>query len=343
MYLAELLTPAPVGDRSAPGHGSRRIMSAPTQLLTHRIIELACLAPSVHNTQPWRWRIRNDHLIELWADRDRQLRVADPEGRNLAISCGAALHHFIVASGALGAISTVELTPVSAEPDLLAIIRLSPGPAAADAAESLEVLARRRTDRRRFTSWPVPESRLAHLTRAAAGWGAYAIPILDVAARFHTELLLSRASTMQRSDPRLAEEQRTWTERSSVDGVPSTNASPPSRARTPERPNRFAAQPPTDITDALVESSDGSGRGLHRHGRPAIVAGGRAGAQRPVVAGHGRWVVARAAEPGDRGGRDQTGPVITTSSPAWRTRRSSCASAGRRSRAPASIPARAAR
>ena len=232
-------------------------MSAPTQLLTHRIIELACLAPSVHNTQPWRWRIRNDHLIELWADRDRQLRVADPEGRNLAISCGAALHHFIVASGALGAISTVELTPVSAEPDLLATIRLSPGRAAADAAESLEVLARRRTDRRRFTSWPVPESRLAHLTRAAAGWGAYAIPILDVAARFHTEMLLSRASTMQRSDPRLAEEQRTWTERSSVDGVPSTNASPPSRARTPERPNRFAAQPPTDTTDALVESSDG--------------------------------------------------------------------------------------
>ena len=212
-------------------------MSAPTQLLTHRIIELACLAPSVHNTQPWRWRIRNDHLIELWADRDRQLRVADPEGRNLAISCGAALHHFIVASGALGAISTVELTPISAEPDLLATIRLSPGRAASDAAESLGVLARRRTDRRRFTSWPVPESRLAHLTRAAAGWGAYAIPILDVAARFHTELLLSRASTVQRSDPRLAEEQRTWIERSSVDGVPSSNASPPSRAahvRAPE-------------------------------------------------------------------------------------------------------------
>ena len=166
-------------------------MSALTQPLTHRIVEFACLAPSVHNTQPWRWRIRNDHLIELWADRDRQLRVADPDGRNLAISCGAALHHFMVASRALGAISTVDLTPVGGEPGLLATIRLSPGRTASDAAESLEVLTRRRTDRRRFTSWPVPESRLAHLTRAAAGWGAYAIPILDVGARFHTELLLS--------------------------------------------------------------------------------------------------------------------------------------------------------
>jgi hypothetical protein len=232
-------------------------MSALTQPLTHRIAEFACLAPSVHNTQPWRWRIRNDHLVELWADRDRQLRVADPDGRNLAISCGAALHHFIVASRALGATSTVDLTPVGGEPGLLATIRLSPGRTASDAAESLEVLTRRRTDRRRFTSWPVPESRLAHLTRAAAGWGAFAIPILDVGARFHTELLLSRASTAQQSDPRLAEEQRAWTERSSVDGVPSSNAAPPSRARSADRPNRFASQPPTDTTDAQVESSDG--------------------------------------------------------------------------------------
>lgn len=232
-------------------------MSAPTQLLTHRIIELARRAPSVHNTQPWRWRIRDDHHVELWADRDRQLHVADAAGRNLAISCGAALHHFVIASRALGANATVELTPTRALPDLLATIQLSPGRTEPDAADALDILARRRTDRRRFTSWPVPESRLAHLAQAAAGWDAYAIPVLDVGARFRTELLLSRAMSAQLFDPRYAEEQQTWTDRGTIDGVPLPNAIPESGSRTTDHPNRFAAQPPATSVDGLVESSDG--------------------------------------------------------------------------------------
>ena len=49
-------------------------------------------APSVHNTQPWRWRAHPDRL-DLYAARDRQLTETDPEGRLLLLSCGAALHH----------------------------------------------------------------------------------------------------------------------------------------------------------------------------------------------------------------------------------------------------------
>ncbi len=52
----------------------------------------AAQAPSIFNTQPWRWQIGPARLA-LHADRTRQLRIADPEGRLLAISCGAALHH----------------------------------------------------------------------------------------------------------------------------------------------------------------------------------------------------------------------------------------------------------
>jgi hypothetical protein len=232
-------------------------MSVAAELLTHRIIELACRAPSVHNTQPWRWRIRNGRLVELWADRDRQLRVADVDGRNLAVSCGAALHHFVIAASALGTNAAVELTPTRAEPDLLATIQLSPGRTEPGSADALDLLARRRTDRRRFTAWPVPESRLAHLAQAAAGWDAYAIPVLDVGARFHTELLLSRAMTAQRSDPRFAEEQRAWTDRSATDGVPLPHATPQARSRRAAHPNRFAAPPLAESSDGLVKSSDG--------------------------------------------------------------------------------------
>jgi hypothetical protein len=60
----------------------------------------AGFAPSIHNTQPWRWRVSGPTL-ELWAVRDRQLAVVDPEGRMLAVSCGAALHHPRVALAAV--------------------------------------------------------------------------------------------------------------------------------------------------------------------------------------------------------------------------------------------------
>ena len=58
--------------------------------LLRRAAEQALLAPSVHNTQPWRMVIRPD-VLELYADRDRQLAALDPTGRQLLVSCGCAL------------------------------------------------------------------------------------------------------------------------------------------------------------------------------------------------------------------------------------------------------------
>ncbi len=175
--------------------------TTPTTAVARRMIELACRAPSVHNTQPWRWHIRSEGVIELWADRERQLSVADPDGRNLTISCGAALHHLTVAGLAIGVAPTVEMLPSAAQGDLLARVSLAGGLPANDAAETIEAIERRCTDRRRFTSWPVPESRLVHLAQACNGWGAYAIPIVDVTARYRAEALLSSALTAQESDP----------------------------------------------------------------------------------------------------------------------------------------------
>ena len=54
--------------------------------------QFAGLAPSIHNTQPWRWRLVGP-VLELRAERQRQLGVTDPSGHLLLISCGAALHH----------------------------------------------------------------------------------------------------------------------------------------------------------------------------------------------------------------------------------------------------------
>jgi hypothetical protein len=204
----------------------------------------------------------DDATIELYADRRRQLRVSDPSGRNLALSCGAAVHHSIVAAQALGLTAAVDLMPSSDDQNLLARIRLSSGTRTDGALASLRALEARCTDRRRFTSWPVPDSRLAHLAKAASGWGAFAIPITDVTARFRAEELLKRAMDVQAMDPRFAEEQHEWIHPSRAEGIPLANASPPANGRPLSRPNRFASTSDAGATEAadaarVVENSDG--------------------------------------------------------------------------------------
>ena len=89
------------------------------------MVELACRAPSVHNTQPWRWRAR-ESTVDLFADYTRQLVYADPTRRDLMISCGAALHHLQVAAAGLGWAARVTRFPDPSEERHVATIALEP-------------------------------------------------------------------------------------------------------------------------------------------------------------------------------------------------------------------------
>jgi hypothetical protein len=152
--------------------------------------------------------------------------------------------------------------PSRDDEDLLARISISSGTRTEGALESLQALEERCTDRRRFTSWPIPDSRLAHLAQAASGWGAFAIPLTDVTGRFRAEELIKRAMTVQATDPRFAEEQHQWVAPNGVEGIPMANASPPAHGRPLDRPNRFASVSEGKAIEAahaarMVETSDG--------------------------------------------------------------------------------------
>lgn len=221
----------------------------------HRIVEVATRAPSVHNTQPWRWR-GGARTLELLADRTRQLTETDPLGRNLTMSCGAALHHAQAVAGALGWSTQVVRHPDPAQPDLLAVLELTAGAPSATARETMAAIEARRTDRRRFNAWPVPEERQAHLARIAHQWGARAVALTDESERYIAERLVQRAADRQRANPAALAEQDEWQHRLTQDGVPPA-ALPGPTDRAGAHPHRFEGAVPEDHTGPEVEATDG--------------------------------------------------------------------------------------
>jgi nitroreductase len=137
-------------------------------------IEVARHAPSVHNTQPWRWRPGPDRL-DLYAVRERQLEVADPDGHLLLMSCGAALHHAEVALTAAGRRPRVTRLPSPVDRDHLATLEAGgSAPPDAQARRLVDAVADRRTDRRPVADDPVPAERLDELLRAVRATGTQA-------------------------------------------------------------------------------------------------------------------------------------------------------------------------
>src|SRR6266700_5341051 len=86
------------------------------------LLATAARAPSIFNTQPWLFRVTTN-AIELYPDPSRRLR-SDPSGREMLISCGAALFGLRLAIKALGYQPAVGLLPDPERPDLLARVRL---------------------------------------------------------------------------------------------------------------------------------------------------------------------------------------------------------------------------
>ncbi|HEY0701119.1 MAG TPA: nitroreductase [Micromonospora sp.] len=194
--------------------------STTSQPLTTALIQVARTAgyaPSVHNTQPWRWRVLPDRL-ELFAVRDRQLSGIDPDGRLLMISCGAALDHARAALAAEGWASRVDRLPDPGDPDLLARLtpgeRTSPPAGAMRAVQSMRV---RHTDRRPVSDQPVPASALDAVREAAADH--VSLPILSREQVLELAAAASQASAAEAEDPQIAEELRYWTSRATPAGT----------------------------------------------------------------------------------------------------------------------------
>lgn len=191
------------------------------------VLVAATAAPSLHNSQPWRFHC-TPTTIELYADTTRALPAADPDHRELVLSCGAALLNLRVAIRALGVHPAVQLLPDPHRPNLLAIIRPQGGCVVTSTDRELaEAIPRRHTNRRPFTPTPVPVSVLSGLRQAAKLEQAW-LPTLTAAHLPILRNLVAQAHQTQQRDPAFVTEWATWTGRGpdATDGVPSASGGP---------------------------------------------------------------------------------------------------------------------
>jgi hypothetical protein len=187
-----------------------------------QIVAAATRAPSIHNTQPWRFVAAPDRL-DVYLDTERALPVLDPTGRQQIISCGSAVEFALVALTAAGYAGEVDLVPDGADPDHLATVRVTGRSEASDEDRSLAAaIDRRHTVRAAFESRALPEHLVDRMQHEADAYGTWFKPITRSEEEVATVFLISRAEEMEQSDPAYLAELQRWmrTDPGAVDGVP---------------------------------------------------------------------------------------------------------------------------
>lgn len=174
------------------------------------LLGYAVLAPSTHNTQPWLWQIEGEEAT-LRADFSRAMPALDPQGRELIMSCGAALHHLCVAIRAFDFAALTSLFPNPNQPDLLARVRLgAPRPATPHDDLLFDCLTKRHTHRGEFESRPLAPNLLRALSDEAEGEEAFLHFAQTTEDRRSIAELIERGDVEQNRDSALRRDVADW-------------------------------------------------------------------------------------------------------------------------------------
>ncbi|QDQ09458.1 Acg family FMN-binding oxidoreductase [Streptomyces spectabilis] len=183
---------------------------SPHARAAHHLVRAAVLAPSLHNSQPWLFACFDGALL-LYADYRRRLQLCDPYGRQLMISCGAALFNLRLAMRHLGFRPVIHLFPDVGTPWLLARVewgayaRVTP-----DAELMHQALRRRHTHRGPFSAARVPTSLMEAFARHAHAEGVQLVALEDTAARGRLSRIVHEAEARERRVPGFGAELLRW-------------------------------------------------------------------------------------------------------------------------------------
>lgn len=201
-----------------------------TESEVREVVEAATRAPSVLNTQPWRWHVDEvggETALDLFADSARVLRVTDPVGRFLVLSCGAALFNARLALRHLYRDPIVRLAPDPDEPRLLARVRVAAGAAATAEEDWLyRAIPDRHTNRAPFRERRLGSGVVRRLVDAAAAEGAVLTVLEGRQAHRVLEIADEAAQTIE-ADRRRTGEVSAWVRAGrAADGIPADALGP---------------------------------------------------------------------------------------------------------------------
>ncbi len=223
-----------------PGHDRRGLVPEDVDLL----LRAAVRAPSLHNSQPWAFAF-GDHHVEVYADVDRHLLRADPAGRSLLISCGAALFNLRVAAAHLGMHPRVRVLPDEEDPTLVAVVEVDhrhQRPGSLDTFYPAVWL--RRTNRRPFRDRRIAPAAAGRLAEAAQAEGAVLRVYDDENEVRRLVELVGAGDRADHDDPARVAERQTWIGGPQRDdGIPLASLGPrPARSDTAFRDLGYAVQ-----------------------------------------------------------------------------------------------------
>lgn len=192
-------------------------------------IGAAVRAPSLHNSQPWRFRLGGGGLVEVRLDPQRQLPAADPTGWGARLAAGAALFNLRLALAMQGCEPQVRLLPHPADPALLA--QVTPGrPRPATPAEERlwQAIWHRHSNRTPFWPDPVPSEARAGLAAAAAAEGGWLSLLIGSGPVNALAEIAQAANQVLMRDEAYRAELAAWTRsgRAATDGVPADAGGP---------------------------------------------------------------------------------------------------------------------
>jgi nitroreductase len=182
----------------------------PTEKLQF-LLRYAILAPSSHNTQPWKFSVGEDE-IQVLVDRTRRLKVADPDQRELYISVGCALENLLIAAEHFGYGHQVAYLPEPANEELAATVKFMPHgePSPFREPALFEAISSRHTNRKIYEERPIPQSDLQHLQNRCVEEGIWLHMTDDLEIKRKADELIIRGDAVQFSDPAFREELGYW-------------------------------------------------------------------------------------------------------------------------------------
>ena len=214
-----------------------------TEAQLRTAVPAAIHAPSLHNSQPWRFRLHGG-AIEVRVDPKRRLPASDPTDWAARIACGAAVFNLRLALAVAGAPAEVHVRPSPADPDLVA--RLVPGkPRPATPAERAlhAAIERRHSNRQPFWPTPVPADVRTRLVEAARAEGAWLELVIGTAAVSAVAEIAQSANRVLERNPDYLAELASWTRsRQAPDGVPADAGGPTAEPQDLLPPRPFGAR-----------------------------------------------------------------------------------------------------